>query len=122
MKIYTSYYAKMKDYWWEYAIVRVSRSAPAWLPFDVVEFPELYPSWNLVYGIKQGTITWEDYERVYKEKLQAMEREEVLGELQRISEQQGGKDVVLLCYEAPGKNCHRHLIAQWLGNVEELRG
>jgi len=36
-----------------------------------------------------------------------------------------GKEAILLCYEAPGKFCHRHLVAAWLKEklgieVEEL--
>jgi len=30
-----------------------------------------------------------------------------------------GKTVVLMCYETPDKFCHRHLVARWLGDVEE---
>lgn len=34
-----------------------------------------------------------------------------------------GKDCALLCLETPGKFCHRHLAAEWLGaDVKEWEG
>lgn len=30
------------------------------------------------------------------------------------------RDIVLCCYEKPGDFCHRHILAEWLGDVEEL--
>ena len=40
-------------------------------------------------------------------------RENILRELERLS---GGKDVALICYEAPGDFCHRHLLVEYLNN------
>ena len=34
--------------------------------------------------------------------------------LKDLSELSGGNDIALVCYEKPGDNCHRHLIADWL--------
>lgn len=120
MKIFTSYYAKMKNKWQQYALVRVSTSSPAWFPVELPCMPELYPGWELVSGLKENRITWEEYKRQYKEMLSGLDKDNVQRKLQRISELAGGKDIVLLCYEAVGKPCHRHLIAEWLGNVTEL--
>ncbi len=41
----------------------------------------------------------------YKEVLNKLDPEEVYEEL--------GEDAILLCWEAPGKFCHRHIVAKW---------
>lgn len=33
------------------------------------------------------------------------------------SEISEGKDCALVCYEAPDKFCHRHLVAEWLNSA-----
>lgn len=120
MRIYTSYYAKVKSSWQRYALVRVSTSIPDWFPVEAPGIPELYPGWDLVSGLKDGYITWAEYRERYTGKLSLLDKADVLRRLKEISDQSGGKDVVLLCYEANNKPCHRHLIAEWLGDVEEL--
>lgn len=110
----------MKDKWWQYVPVRVSTSSPAWFPVGLPGIPELYPGWELVSGIKEKRIDWEEYRRRYMEKLSGLDRNGILQKLQEMSDLAGGKDIVLLCYETAGKPCHRHLIAEWLGDVEEL--
>lgn len=120
MRIYTSYYAKMKDRWWEYALVRISTNSPAWFPVGLSCLPELYPGWELVFGIKEGRITWGEYQLRYNAILAKLCRDDIMRKLWELSDLEGGRDVVLLCYEAAGKLCHRHLVAEWLGNAEEL--
>lgn len=120
MRVFTSYYAKMKDKWWQYALVRVSTSSPAWFPVGLHCIPELYPGWALVSGIKENRMTWEEYRQQYMEMLSKLDKASIQQKLQEISDIESKKDIVLLCYEAISKPCHRHLIAEWLGNVEEL--
>jgi len=48
----------------------------------------------------------EEYVPLYEEILSKLDPEDVWKEL--------GSDAVLLCYEAPGKFCHRRLAAEWL--------
>lgn len=59
-------------------------------------------------------------ERFNAEVLGKLDRNRVLADLAELA---GGNDktVVLMCYEKPDDFCHRHLVAQWLGDVEELR-
>lgn len=42
----------------------------------------------------------------YKEVLDALNPYEVYQDL--------GEDAILLCWEPPGKFCHRHIVAEWL--------
>ena len=48
-------------------------------------------------------------------------KEEVLAKLDpKVVYAELGSDAVLLCWEAPGKFCHRHLVAQWLSDALEI--
>lgn len=64
----------------------------------------LAPSWAL---IKAG-LGEEDFIRTY--------RAEVLNRLdpQKVLQDLGGDDFVMLCWEPPGKPCHRRIVAVWL--------
>lgn len=122
MNIYTSYYSAMASRYEDYAIVSISTSVPKWFPVRMLRMKELIPPWEIVEGIHNGEITEEEYTRVYKEQLSKVDRELILKELDAISTINDNKDVVLCCYEAPNKFCHRKLVAEWLDcDVTELR-
>lgn len=119
MKIYTSYYARMKNLFSKYTVVAISTSVPEWFP-NAYTLRELCPGWDLVNGIKSGSITKEEYTEKYKLKLSMYNPKEVRSTLRGIY-QETGKDIVLCCYERPEDFCHRHIVAEWLGpDVKEL--
>lgn len=123
MKIYTSYYKRFDSqglFYNNMIPVRISTSMPNWFYYDAYSIPELYPGWDLVNGIKGGTITEAEYAAIYKDRLSLLNKELILTKLREISDKHNGADLVLLCYEVPGKFCHRHLVAEWLGNVNEI--
>lgn len=121
MKIVTSYYARIARNPQNLIPVRVSTSEPSWFPFICESISELYPGWDLVNEIKSGKITWLEYTTRYKAKLASLDRNAILQRLNQISAANGNRDIVLLCYENPRDNCHRHLIAEWLGpGIQEL--
>jgi uncharacterized protein YeaO (DUF488 family) len=64
----------------------------------------LAPSWQLV----KGGLPFQDFIRLY--------RAEVLDRLEaaRVLQDLGGDDFLMLCWEAPGENCHRQVVAAWL--------
>lgn len=119
MKIYTSYYARMKSCYQNYAVVCISNSSPEWFPVILSTFRQLYPEWSKAKSYKEGKITWEQFADAYRQKLSKLNREKVLSAIMKYGALYG-KDVVLTCWEGPGKHCHRHLLAEWLGCVEEL--
>lgn len=119
MQVYTSYYAKMKDLWWKYGLVRISTSVPTWFPVELPSLPELYPGWELVSGIRSGSLSQEEYTKKYLEHLSHLDREAIWEKLVQMSDAYERTKMVLLCYEAPNKFCRRHLVAEWLGNVTE---
>lgn len=119
MRVYTSYYAKMSRDLHGMVPVAISTSVPAWFPWITENLRILVPGWDLVMGIKDGRITEEQYRERYKAKLAGIDKEKVWKDLKNISARNGNRDVVLLCYEKAGSFCHRHLVAEWLGDAEE---
>lgn len=121
MKIYTSYYAKIARVKEPAVLIRISTSKPDWFPKLTIDMKDLYPGWDLVNDIKKGLITWEEYTQRYQEKLSRLDKERILDELRTLAERYDPLPIVLLCYERPTDNCHRHLVADWLDcDVEEL--
>jgi len=111
MKLYTGYFAKHGLYSQAYSIAR--RQPPG---LGIPEILELAPSAKLLRRWQLRRITWGEYTTKYINQL------ERVGILQVESMLQDG--MVLLCWERPDKDCHRHLLASWLRerwhDVEEL--
>lgn len=109
MRIYTSYYARFRPN--ESRIgIKVSVSAPKGFEGLCGDFKELYPKWEWVNAYKEGTLSLEEYERLYMEQLRHLDQYDVRKKIEEVS---GGKDAVLLCWEGKGP-CHRHWLAKWL--------
>ncbi len=110
--MYTSYYASKKL---EHGmnLVGISQSIPPFVKQNINIYKPLAPSWGLVSEFKKCMITETQYERkYYATVLNRLNPEEVYQEL--------GADAVLLCWEAPGKFCHRHIVARWLNKALNL--
>lgn len=121
MRLYTSYFAKMSKLGSDgklFVSIAVA-GVPKWFPYTCLVYPKLAPSWDLVMGIKNSMISWSEYEhRYYKEKDFEHNRLKYMVDLMKLSELHGGKDLVLLCFERSGDNCHRHLVAKQLNAIE----
>lgn len=118
MNIYTSYYGNPnlpKDA----LLLAVSAKVPD--GYRVQEhLKSLAPSWDIYNEYKQSGDA-ERYTKRYKEEILAAINKEVVSDWLNLMMSRYGKDAILLCYEKPGKFCHRHLIAEWLGDdVKEL--
>lgn len=88
---------------------------------------EAIPSWETIVGpYKEGTITENDFVIRYRRQIES-KMFNILLALDTILEQAkalGLQDIVFLCYEKPGRFCHRRVFAKWLQektgeNVEE---
>lgn len=121
MKIFTSYYKYIEMNPHGLVPVQISTSAPKWFPYYLEKLPELYPGWDIVTLYKKGELTEEMYKKKYFDKLSLLRKEEILEKLKVFSIENGNRDIVLLCYERPEDFCHRHIVAEWLGGVYELR-
>lgn len=102
--IYTSYWGNLKNLvqiFGKDKIISVSRWNRFW---NGKRCSQLFPSIDLLKGFKNGTITEEEYTRIYNEQLQSMNPENCYKVF---------NGCVFVCYEKTGF-CHRHLISQWL--------
>lgn len=111
MKIYTSYFAKVRELERAGVLpVSVARFSPKW--FTGPAYPALASGAQslLAYkaGLKDARTAREEY---CKDVLGSLDAKAVQADLKRLC---GGKDAALCCYERPGDFCHRQLICAWL--------
>lgn len=114
--LYTSYYGNPHLDPDKAFLVRISNSAPGEFPLNFV-LQEAIPSWETIVGpYKEGTITENDFVSRYRHMLDS-KTFTVLIMMDTILEQAkalGLQDIVFLCYEKPGRFCHRRVFAEWL--------
>jgi len=107
--MHTSYYSSKKLNA-SMHLVAISRTVPKFMDGKVEVYRPLCPPWALISAIKEGKITEAKYEQDYHSGvLSRLDPEQVYRTL--------GADAVLLCWEAPGRFCHRHIVAKWLNNA-----
>lgn len=120
MKIYTSYFANIRNHP-DKRFISIAVMSPHW--FKGPTYKELTPPWYLVKGFKADQITEATYTQIYNnavlDKLDPMDVVEDMFMFD-VDDQ---RDIVLCCWEAKGKFCHRHLVSYWLtpaADVKEL--
>lgn len=74
----------------------------------ITEYKALAPTSDML-RMSEG-----QYRPIFNRILSSLSIKEVIKNLKMISEREGGKDVVLLCYEKIGDFCHRHMVADWI--------
>jgi hypothetical protein len=109
MRIYTSYYANLRNIPEDIVPISISLKPPEW--YKGLEYKKLAPT----EAIHNEWLRNHNYliytSRYIKEVLKFLDIDNVIHDLSNLS---GGKDVVLVCYEAPDKFCHRKPVADWL--------
>ncbi len=75
----------------------------------------LSPSWALLNAYKKGDIDWEGYTKRFKEEMDSNIHRNMMKEIKKLAET---RDVYLICYEPPGKNCHRYILMEMINNVD----
>lgn len=108
MKIYTSYFANLKNL---VGVVPVSiaRFNPRYVSAGTcLDMKNLAPYPNML-RMSEG-----EYRPKFEAILKQQSAQDVMKELEEISASHGDRDVVLLCYEKVGDFCHRHMVADWL--------
>jgi len=68
-------------------------------------YKPLVPPKQLVHDYKSKKISEKEYTKAYKEQLSKLDPVTIYYDLE---------DSIILCWENPGKFCHRLLIAKWL--------
>lgn len=81
---------------------------------NIYIYSKLCPSWNLVQSYKLGKINEQRYVELYSSIiLNKLSARTVYDELR--------SDAILLCWERPEKFCHRHIVANWLSTILEIK-
>lgn len=112
MKIYTSYYAKLRTIPDEIVPISIAAKCPEF--YTGIQYKKLAPKWGFFQQWKQNHDNDYYIEHFNAEVLDLLDVNQVFDELQELS---NGKDVVLLCYEKPSDFCHRHLVADWFSRA-----
>lgn len=118
-RLYTTYFGRLKkiDYS-DKLVVAVCRYPP--VGWSGIQIESLLPD-ERHFRYYKDTGDWEGFSAMYRECTLSRINPEWLEEM--LFNKSGGRDVVLTCYEK-GEECHRHLIAKWLGEnhilVEEI--
>lgn len=113
MKIYTTYWSKVKRLPSSIKPIGISMFPPKGTSAE--KLIELAPSADLLKAAKSGIITKDEYSAVFKEQLKLLCANDIVNSIRSIA---GTGDAAIVCYEKPGDFCHRHLVADWL--KEEL--
>ena len=116
MKIYTSYFANLKNL--PDTIVPISICGKAPDGYTGWQYKKLAPKWSF-FSIYKETGDEDYYRKNFKELVtDKLDPNVVVEELSRYSE---GKDICLICYEKPDDFCHRHIVAEWLTDNTEYK-
>ena len=109
MKIYTSYFANLKNLEKDDIVpIGICCYPPKW--FKGPNLRAIAPSPDILEKCKSSHA---EYEKRYRtEVLSLFKDANIL--LERISFMSCGKDAALCCYEKPSDFCHRHIVAKWL--------
>lgn len=101
--MFTSYYAKHGT---DRNAVAISAKPPDW--YVGVTYPLLAPSWDLINGVKSGSMSEDEYTERYLKllKKRGASPYRTLSDL--------GDQAILLCFETPDKFCHRRIVADWI--------
>jgi uncharacterized protein YeaO (DUF488 family) len=109
-ELYTSRWANRDLAHLDVVPVGISRGVPRWrTPYRYKLLRLLAPS-REAFGISEP----QEFERAYKAELEKIGLERIVSELWRISEEHGGRPLVMLCWERPGEFCHRRVLADWI--------
>jgi hypothetical protein len=121
VKIYTTYFAKLKKLPSDIVPIPISNSIPGvdrenttYSSLSANKFRKLVPPWYVVKAYKENRDKEQyirDYQRLVLDQLSPYD---VVNNLKNMA---GYNDVALVCYEKSGDFCHRHLVAKWLRNA-----
>ena len=132
MKLWTYYYARIKDLPKNVLPVAISLSVPPRWPFPI--YKKVAPSQTWFWDLKE--YEGEDKEKIYIQRyndtvLSKLTQKEVYEDLKEILDSENKKDdchydyIALICFEKSGDFCHRHLFSNWFscsgfGTCEEF--
>lgn len=112
MKIYTSYFAKLKKLPENIIPIAICAKAPEW--YTGLQYKKLAPKWWFFQEWKENHDNDFYIKNFKKDVLSGLNPKQVVEELIKLAEVKEGQDLCLLCFEKPEDFCHRHLVADWL--------
>ncbi len=123
VELYTSRWANRELGRLPVVPVGISRGVPKFpVRYRYRRLDDLYPD-GWMFGIEDD----DRFNEAYRKKLDRIGLDRIAAQLERISREEGGRPLVLLCYEADPGQCHRSAFSSWWQRqtgqvVEELRG
>ena len=118
-KIYTSYFANWRNFPEGSLKLGITRFPPDYWK-DEVNIAALAPSVNLLRQYKDKFLDEYIFKQIYMRELEDRGLTPS-GVRQILNDLAKDRDVILCCYERPEEFCHRHILAEWLGeDVKEL--
>ena len=119
-RIYTSYFANWRNFPEGSLKIGITRFPPAYWK-DEINIDKLAPADWLLRQYQNKQIDEYMFAIEYKNQLndRGLTPYAVRTILEAVAKD---RDIVLCCYEKPDEFCHRHILAEWLGeDVEELK-
>ncbi len=108
MKLYTSRWQNRALETAPVVAVGISRGTPRFpVGYRYRRLPDLYPD-GWMFGIEDDA----KFNEAYRKKLDRIGVDRIAAQLERISREEGGRPLVLLCYEADPAQCHRSAVAE----------
>ena len=107
--IYTTYFAQLRNLPPNITPISIAGKSPDW--YNGLKCPKLAPKYGFFSEWKKTGDNDYYIQQFTQQVLDTLNAQNVVYELMSIAQNQ---HVALVCYEAPGKFCHRHLVAQWL--------
>lgn len=108
IKIYTSYFANMKNIDKDVFTISICGKCPEWYLGE--EYKVLAPKYWFFSEYKK-TKDEVYYTNMYDAFV--LDKLSIHNIIEHLENAGNHKDVVLLCYEKPGDFCHRHLVSNW---------
>lgn len=115
MKIYTSYFANIRKIPLNFSLFSIAGKTPDWFPGErLTMFAPKYYWWNEWHSTFKDDLESDKSIKFYK----TMYNETVLSKIDPLLMKEMfykmEKTPCLMCYEGPGKFCHRHLVSDFL--------
>ena len=113
MKIYTTYFSKIRLLPGDVVPISISMKSPDW--YKGLEYKKLAPKFNFFMEWKRNKNNGYYIDHYYSEVLNKLNPEKVIEDLiNLIPSDHEINGIALVCYEKPGIFCHRHIVAHWL--------
>lgn len=109
MNLYTTYFSRVRALPETIVPISIALWPPQGWNYPCIAF--LAPPRSLLTKYRADN-DWNAYVDKYQSSVLDKYKPEAV--VQHIMELTGGKDAALVCYERPEKDCHRHLVADWL--------